>query len=50
MERKVAPKRNDTKRKHKSSQFDYMEVYRQLRTNIEYSSFNKDVKVVNITS
>lgn len=50
MERKVAPKRNDTKRKHKSSQFDYMEVYRQLRTNIEYSSFNKDVKVVNITA
>ena len=27
-----------------------MEVYRQLRTNIEYSSFNKDINVVNITS
>lgn len=50
MERKVAPKRNDKKNKKKQSQFDYMEVYRQLRTNIEYSSFNKDVKVVNITS
>ena len=50
MERKVAPKRNDKKNKKKQSQFDYMEVYRQLRTNIEYSSFNEDVKVVNITS
>lgn len=50
MERKVAPKRNDKKRSRKKSQFDYMEVYRQLRTNIEYSSFNKDINVVNITS
>lgn len=48
LERKVAPKRNDNKKKQ--VQFDYMEVYRQLRTNIEYSSFNEDVKVVNITS
>lgn len=50
MERKVAPKRNDRKRLHKQRQFDYMEVYRQLRTNIEYSSFNKDINVVSITS
>ncbi|MEJ8737266.1 CpsD/CapB family tyrosine-protein kinase [Erysipelotrichaceae bacterium HCN-30851] len=50
MERKVAPKRNDKRNKKKQSQFDYMEVYRQLRTNIEYSSFNEDVQVVNITS
>ncbi len=50
LERKVAPKRNDQKRSKKQNQFDYMEVYRQLRTNIEYSSFNKDINVVNITS
>lgn len=50
MERKVAPKRNDKKKSRKQSQFDYMEVYRQLRTNIEYSSFNKDITVVSITS
>lgn len=50
MERKVAPKRNDQKRSKKQNQFDFMEVYRQLRTNIEYSSFNKDINVVNITS
>lgn len=50
LERKVAPKRNDQKRSKKQNQFDFMEVYRQLRTNIEYSSFNKDINVVNITS
>lgn len=50
LERKVAPKRNDKKKSRKQSQFDYMEVYRQLRTNIEYSSFNKDINVVSITS
>ena len=27
-----------------------MEVYRQLRTNIEYSSFHKEIQVVNVTS
>ena len=27
-----------------------MEVYRQLRTNIEYSSFNKDIQVICVTS
>ncbi len=48
MERKVAPKRSNNKKKQK--QFDSMEPYRQLRTNIEYSSFNKDIKVVNVTS
>ena len=36
MERKVAPKRRNNKKKQK--QFDSMEPYRQLRTNIEYSS------------
>ena len=47
MERKIAPKRSHNK---KQKQFDIMEPYRQLRTNIEYSSFNKDIKVVNVTS
>ncbi|MEG0710489.1 MAG: capsular biosynthesis protein, partial [Longicatena sp.] len=34
----------------KASQFDYSEIYRQLRTNIEFSSFEKDVQVVNLVS
>lgn len=33
-----------------SKQFDEMEVYRHLRTNIEYSSVDKKVQVVNVTS
>lgn len=31
-------------------QFDYGEIYRQLRTNIEYSSFEKNLQVINFTS
>ena len=52
MERKLAPKRHDKKKKKtvKQSQFDFSEVYRQLRTNIEYSQFEGDVQVVNLTS
>lgn len=50
MERKIAPKRIDPKKHTKKSQFDNMEVYRQLRTNIEYSSFNKDIQVICVTS
>ena len=50
MERKIAPKRSDPKKHTKKSQFDNMEVYRQLRTNIEYSSFNKDIQVLCVTS
>lgn len=36
--------------KSKSQQFDEMEVYRHLRTNIEYSSVDKKIHVINITS
>lgn len=50
MERKIASKRSDPKKHTKKSQFDNMEVYRQLRTNIEYSSFNKDIQVICVTS
>ena len=50
MERKIAPKRSDPKKHTKKRQFDNMEVYRQLRTNIEYSSFNKDIQVICVTS
>lgn len=50
MKRKIAPKRSDPKKHTKKSQFDNMEVYRQLRTNIEYSSFNKDIQVICVTS
>ncbi len=50
MERKIAPKRSDPKKHTKKSQFDNMEVYRQLRTNIEYSSFTKAIQVICVTS
>ena len=52
MERKLAPKRHDKKKKKtvKQSQFDFSEVYRQLRTNIEYSQFEGEIQVVNLTS
>ena len=53
MERKIAPKRNDKSNKKKNTkqtQFDFSEVYRQLRTNIEYSKFEGDVQVINLTS
>lgn len=32
------------------SQFDFAEIYRQLRTNLEFSSFEKNLQVVNLTS
>ena len=35
---------------NKSQQFDEMEVYRHLRTNIEYSSVDKKIQVINVTS
>ena len=50
MERKIAPNRSDPKKHTNKSQFNNMEVYRQLRTNIEYSSFNKDIQVICVTS
>lgn len=33
-----------------NSQFNYSEIYRQIRTSIEYSNISKNVKVINITS
>ena len=52
MERRIAPKRQDKRKKKtvKQSQFDFSEVYRQLRTNIEYSQFEGEIQVVNLTS
>ena len=53
MERKIAPKKSSSQKKKKAtkqSQFDFSEVYRQLRTNIEYSQFEGDIQVVNLTS
>lgn len=32
------------------SQFDFAEIYRQLRTNLEFSCFEKNLQVVNLTS
>lgn len=34
----------------KSQQFDYGEIYRQIRTNIEFSNISNKTKVINITS
>lgn len=31
-------------------QFDYSEIYRQLRTNVEFSSFETDLNVISVTS
>lgn len=33
-----------------NSQFDYIEVYRHIRTNIEYSTMDKELKSISITS
>lgn len=38
----------DKQKKH--SQFDYEEIFRLIRTNIEFSSVDKDIKSVSITS
>lgn len=38
------------KPKKKGNQFDFAEIYRQLRTNLEFSSFEKKLQVVNLTS
>lgn len=33
-----------------TNQFEYSEIYRQLRINLEYSSADKQIRIVNITS
>ncbi len=38
----------DTQKKH--SQFDYTEIFRNIRTNIEFSTVSKDLKSIAITS
>ena len=35
---------------NKNNHVDYQEVYRNIRTNIEYSAVGKNVKAINITS
>lgn len=32
------------------AQFDYSEIYRQLRTNVEFPSYEKDLNVISVTS
>ena len=49
MDVKIAPKRSKNE-KVKNNQFAYTEIYRQLRTNIEFSSFEKNIQVVNTVS
>lgn len=50
MNLKHSPKRSRTKAKNKNNQFAYHEIYRQLRTNIEYSLFEKNIQVINMVS
>lgn len=50
MDVKSTPKKAVKQTNKKGKQFDYGEIYRQLRTNIEYSSFEKNIQVVNLTS
>lgn len=38
------------KKNNGGSQFDFAEIYRQLRTNLEFSCFEKNLQVVNLTS
>lgn len=42
--------RKDKEKVKNKSQFDFAEIYRQLRTNLEFSSFEKKLQVVNVTS
>ena len=39
-----------TNSNQKNSRVDYNEIYRHIRTNIEYSAVGQDIKVINITS
>lgn len=48
MSRRIVVAKNTKSRR--GNQFDYSEIYRQLRTNIEFSSFEDKVQVVNVTS
>jgi len=41
---------NILKKEKVSKKFDYVEVYRHIRTNIEYSILDKEVKSISITS
>lgn len=51
MEMKISPRRSKKEVSNKkNNQFAYSEIYRQLRTNIEFSSFEKKVQVVNTVS
>lgn len=53
MDVKIAPKRSKSEKSRKdmkNNQFAYTEIYRQLRTNIEFSSFEKNIQVVNTVS
>lgn len=47
---KQSAKKTSTAIKNKRNQFVHNEIYRQLRTNIEYSIFEKKIQVVNMVS
>ena len=39
-----------TNPKQKNNKIDYKEIYRHIRTNIEYSTVGQDIKAINLTS
>ncbi len=39
-----------TNPKQKNNKIDYKEIYRHIRTNIEYSTVGQNIKTINITS
>ena len=41
---------NILEKNKKHSQFDYTEIFRHIRTNIEFSTVDKDIKSICITS
>ena len=41
---------NILEKNKKHSQFDYTEIFRHIRTNIEYSTVGQDIKAINLTS
>lgn len=52
MSRRIVVDKNtkSASKSRRGNQFDYSEIYRQLRTNIEFSSIENKVQVVNVTS
>ena len=49
-QKKIRKTLNILDKSKKHNQFDYMEIFRHIRTNIEYSTVDKQIKSISITS